>query len=277
MDRIKVAVAVAMLVASPALAQSSQQAPATVSGANELSSLRVDHVILRASALHWGMPAAKAARIMGTPSRVDSYVNDDVSVRVLDFPDELIPTKVTLANETVTAVALNVAQTEERVLPSFSRAVWLGMRRASVLKVLGAAKEKLRHQYFNVTLDQLIYERPGQPDVSVYLMDDQVIAKKVGRILPADLRHVVLPTPDDETAEEDNDQVLRTGMTAAHVRALYGAPKILVTSTFKGQPVEYAVFETRTAKSFGRFTFVGGVLTEFAISEGSLSDIPWGG
>jgi hypothetical protein len=277
MDKIKVAVVLAMLVASPALAQSSKQSSATISGANGLSPPRVDHVVVRASALYWGMPAAETAHIMGIPSGVGSNANDDVSVRVLHFPDELIPTKVTLVNETVTGVALDVARMDERALPSFSRAVWLGMHRASVLTVLGAAKDELRHQFFNVTLDQLIYERPCQPDVSIYLMDDQVIAKKVGGILPADLLHIVLPTPDDEPAGEENDQALRIGMTAAHVRALYGAPKVLVNSSFKGQPVEYAVFETRSAKSFGRFTFVAGVLTEFAISKGSLSDIPWGG
>jgi hypothetical protein len=70
---------------------------------------------------------------------------------------------------------------------------------------------------------------------------------------------------------------LSAGAQQGEVRALYGAPKVLVNSTFKGQPVEYAIFETKAAKSFGRFTFIGGVLTEFAVSESSLSDIPWGG
>src|SRR6516165_8313484 len=151
------------------------------------------------------------------------------------------------------------------------------MSRAAVSKVLGTAKGDLRHHFFNVALDQLIFERPGQPDVSVYLMDDRVVANKVGRAVPDDILRVVLPSLHDQTAEEVNEQLVRIGMTATQVRALYGAPKVLVNSTFKGQPVEYAIFETKAAKSFGRLTFIGGVLTEFAVSESSLSDFPWSG
>jgi outer membrane protein assembly factor BamE (lipoprotein component of BamABCDE complex) len=277
MNKIKIAVAVAMLLASPALAQPSRHAPATILDVNGLSPPGVDHVGVRASALHWGMTATEAANIMGTPSGVDSYTSEDVSIHVLDFPDELIPVKVTIVNDNVSGVALDVARIDDRALPPFSGAAWLGMSRTTVLRVLGAAKGELRHHFFNVALDQLIFERPGQPDVSVYLMDDRVVAKKVGHAVPDDILRVVLPSLHDETAEEENEQFVRIGMTAAQVRALYGAPKVLVNSTFKGQPVEYAVFETRAAKSFGRFTFIGGVLTEFAVSEIAFSDIPWGG
>ena len=277
MNKLKIAAAVAMLLASPALAQPSRHTPATISDVQGLAPPGVDHIGVRASALHRGMTAAEVALIMGTPSGVDSYTSDDVNVRVLDFLDELIPTKVTIVNETVSGVALDVARIDDRALPSFSRATWLGMSRATVLRMLWATKDELHHHFFNVTLDQLIFERPGQPDVSVYLMDDRVVAKKVGRALPVDILRVVLPSLHDETAEEENEQFVRIGMTAAQVRALYGAPKVLVNSTFKGQPVQYAVFETGADKSFGRFTFIGGVLTEFAVSEVAFADIPWGG
>src|SRR5215472_5343908 len=277
MNKIKIAVAVAMLLASPALAQPSRHAPATILDVNGLSPPGVDHIGVRASALHWGMTATEAANIMGTSSGVNSYTSEDVSVRVLDFPDELIPVKVTIVNNIVSGVALDVARIDDRALPSFSRAAWLGMSRATVSKVLGTAKGEVRHYFFNVALDQLIFERPGQPEVSVYLLDDRVIAKKVGRALPDDILRVVLPSPRDETAEDESEHVVRVGMTAAQVRALYGAPQFVVNSTFKGQPAEYAVFETRAAKSFGRFTFIGGVLTEFAVSEVAFRDIPWGG
>jgi len=223
------------------------------------------------------MAAAEATRIMGTPSDVNAYTSEDVNVRILDFSDELIPTKVTIVNETVSGVALDVARIDDRTLPSFSQAAWLGMSRATVLKALGTAKGELRHRFFNVALDQLIFVRPGQPEVSVYLLDDRVIAKKVGRALPDDILRVVLPSPRDEMAEDESEHVVRVGMTAAQVRALYGAPQFAVSSTFKGQPAEYAVFETGAAKSLGHFTFINGVLTQFSVSEVSFSDIPWGG
>jgi len=277
MHNIKIAIAVAMLCASPALAKPSGQTPETILKVNGSSPPRVDHLGVRASALHWGMTAAEAARIMGTPSGVECYTSDEVNVRVLDFSDEPIPTKVTIVNDTVSGIALDVARIDDRTLPSFSQAAWLGMSRVTVLKALGTAKDELRHRFFNVALDQLIFMRPGQPEVSVYLLDDRVIAKKVGRALPNDILRVVLPSPRDETAEDESEHVVRVGMTAAQVRALYGAPQFAVNSTFKGQPAEYAVFETEAAKCFGHFTFIGGVLTEFSISEVSFSDIPWGG
>jgi len=277
MSKIKTAMVIAMLVASPALAQPSQHTTATISDVKGLSPPGVDHAGIRASALHWGMAAAEATRIMGTPSDVNAYTSEDVNVRILDFSDELIPTKVTIVNETVSGVALDVARIDDRTLPSFSQAAWLGMSRATVLKALGTAKGELRHRFFNVALDQLIFVRPGQPEVSVYLLDDRVIAKKVGRALPDDILRVVLPSPRDEMAEDESEHVVRVGMTAAQVRALYGAPQFAVSSTFKGQPAEYAVFETGAAKSLGHFTFINGVLTQFSVSEVSFSDIPWGG
>ena len=277
MSKIKTAMVIAMLVASPALAQPSQHTTATISDVKGLSPPGVEHAGIRASALHWGMAAAEATRIMGTPSDVNAYTSEDVNVRVLDFSDELIPTKVTIVNETVSGVALDVARIDDRTLPSFSQAAWLGMSRATVLKALGTAKGELRHRFFNVALDQLIFVRPGQPEVSVYLLDDRVIAKKVGRALPDDILRVVLPSPRDEMAEDESEHVVRVGMTAAQVRALYGAPQFAVSSTFKGQPAEYAVFETGAAKSLGHFTFINGVLTQFSVSEVSFSDIPWGG
>src|SRR5262249_53570194 len=193
-NKLKFARGGAVPLAPPRLAHQPQPAPAPSLDGKGLSPPHVDHVGVLATALHWGMTAAEATRIVGTPSAVNSYTSDDVNVRVLDFLDELIPTKVTIVNETVSGVALDVARIEDRVLPSFSRAAWLGMSRATVLRVLGAAKGELRHHFFNVALDQLIFERPGQPGVSVYLMDDRVVAKKVGRALPVDILRVVLPS-----------------------------------------------------------------------------------
>src|SRR5262245_2686198 len=98
------------------------------------------------------------------------------------------------------------------------------MSRATVLRLLAAAKGELSPHFFCLALDQLIFEPPGQPGVSVYLMDDRVVGKQVGRALPVDLLRVVLPSLHDETAEEENEQFVGTAMTAAQVRVLYGAP-----------------------------------------------------
>src|SRR5262249_31631918 len=63
MNKIKIAVAVATLLDSPVLAQSSRPVPAAISDVNGLSPPGVDHIGVRANALHWGMTAAEATRI----------------------------------------------------------------------------------------------------------------------------------------------------------------------------------------------------------------------
>jgi len=57
---------------------------------------------------------------------------------------------------------------------------------------------------------------------------------------------------------------VRVGMVLSEAQALFGAPKTLINSTFKGQPVVYAVYQTNANGAFGSFTFIAGVLTEFA-------------
>jgi hypothetical protein len=260
---------------SPATAREYQSGEA--SHHDNLIPPRVDRVGVRARLLHWGMPGAHVERIMGAPAELQAYDGPGGNVRVLSYPTEPIATIVSINNGQLTGVRLDLAGIDEPTLPAYSRPVWLGMNRAMVLRILGVPTDDQLHDSFGMKLEHLIFARPGQPDVSVYFMDDRVVAKKVGRAVPDDILRVVLPSPHDETGEEANEQLVRIGMTATQVRALYGAPKVLVNSTFKGQPVEYAIFETKAAKSFGRFTFIGGVLTEFAVSESSLSDIPWGG
>jgi hypothetical protein len=117
----------------------------------------------------------------------------------------------------------------------------------------------------------MIFERPCLPDVGIFLIDGRVAAKKVGRSFPADILGFVLPLApdpaDDETgdvADRSKEQRIAIGMKESELRALFGPPKLQIGYTFKGHPAEYAIYETSPGKSFCRFTFVDGVLTEFA-------------
>ena len=116
----------------------------------------------------------------------------------------------------------------------------------------------------------MIFERPGQPDASIFLIGQRVVTKRVGRSLPPDLFVLALPLPADPTdAETDarggarDSRQIRISMTARDVRALFGEPKLSLLSSFKGRPVEYALFETSPDGAFTRFTFVDGTLVEF--------------
>jgi hypothetical protein len=42
------------------------------------------------------------------------------------------------------------------------------------------------------------------------------------------------------------------------------APKLQAFYTFKGHPAEYSIYKTSPGKTFGRFTFIDGVQTDFA-------------
>jgi hypothetical protein len=134
--------------------------------------------------------------------------------------------------------------------------------------------DRLRDGY-GMTIEQMIFERPQEPDVSVFLVDGRVAAKKLGRSFPADILGFALPLAADPGDEEIDDVAdrskgpgrLQVGMKASELQALFGAPKLHVDYTFKGRPAGHAIYETMPGKSFGRFTYIDGVLTEFADGE----------
>jgi hypothetical protein len=269
---------------SPVMAQEHPRSEAGTSRHEGLLPPRVDRLGVRATLLYWGMPAADVERMMGAPAQVEAYDGASGNVRVLSYSAEPIATKVSICDGKVSSVVLDIAGVDERALPAYSRLAWRGMNRATVLSMLGAPAGDRTLDGFGMTLEHMIFERAGQPDVSVFLVGGRVVTKKVGRNLPPDILNLALPlAPDRTNAEIDAESVategrLRVGMTTGQVRALYGAPKLLVASTFKGRPVEHSLFETDAGKSFGSFTFIGGVLTEFAITTGlPLSAILWGG
>jgi hypothetical protein len=258
-------------LAFPALAQ---QQPAALAGNLQPGLLlppRVDHVALRASSLRLGMPAAEVERIMGAAVDVETHDGTDDSVRVLRYPREPIATKVTIADGKVFSVALDIAGVDERAMPAYTAPAWLRLHRAALLRMLGTPAEDRLHDRFGMTLEHMIFERSGQPDISIFLIGQRVVTKRVGRSLPPDLFVLALPLPADPAGAEtdargdahDNKQI-RIGMTARDVRALFGEPKLSVPSSFKGRPVEYALFETSADGAFARFTFIDGTLVEFA-------------
>jgi hypothetical protein len=271
-------------LASPVIAQECPPGEAETSRHEVLLPPRVDRVGVPATLLYWGMPAADVEKIMGAPAQVEAYDGASGNVRVLSYPAEPIATKVSISDGKVSSVGHDIAGIDERALPVYSRPAWRGMSRATVLSMLAAPADDRMYDRFNMTLEHMIFERAGLPDVSVFLIGGRVVTKKVGRNLPPDILNLALPlAPEPTNAEVDaesaaTERQLQLGLTTGQVRALYGAPKLLVASTFKGQPVEHSLFATDAGKSFGSFTFIGGILTEFAITTGlPLSAILWGG
>jgi hypothetical protein len=241
------------------------------SGTDALLPPRVDHMGVAATLLRWGMSRGDVDRIMGRPGQVNSSLSEGRDLHVLKYPTEPIATTVTIIDDKLSGVALDIAGIEDLALPTFSRSAWLGMSRSTVLRMLGTPVDDRLRDGYGMTVEQMIFARPNVPDVSIFLIDGRVASKKVGRSFPPDILSFALPlTPDpadgeiDDVADRPRDRSVRVGMEASELQALFGAPKHQVSYTFKGRPATYAIYETSPGRSFGRFTFIGGVLTEFA-------------
>ena len=261
----------AVNLVSSATAQESASVEVETSRHDILLPPRVDRVGVPASLLYWGMPGADVERIMGLSAEVQAYEGAGGNVRVLSYPTESIATIVSISNGRISGVRLDIAGIDERTLPPHSRAVWLGMDRATVLRILGLHTDDQLHDSFGMKLEHMIFERPAQRDVSIFLIGGRVVNKKVGRELPSDILGFSLPLPPkapheetDARSAERSERYVRVGMTISEIQALFGTPKHMVDYTFKRRPANYRIYQTNEDGSFGSFTFVDGVLIEFA-------------
>ena len=105
-------------------------------------------------------------------------------------------------------------------------------------------------------VEHMIFVRAGQADLTVVLIDDRVVTKKVGRALPPDIFAFSLPLATggaDQGIERPRSTRMHLGMSLGDAQALFGAPKHSVPYTFKGQPAEYRIYETDRNGSFACF------------------------
>ena len=100
--------------------------------------------------------------------------------------------------------------------------------------------------------------RAGEADVSVFFRDGRLLARTVGRDVPANLFRVALPSPP--VAESEGPiPAPRLGMTAEEIKEFYGPVKYRVDYVINGQPASRVVFETPDKVTFAGVTFVDGV------------------
>jgi hypothetical protein len=229
----------------------------------------IDYVRVRATLLHWGMSAADITRAMAALPQVDA-ADDEGTVHVLRYPTEAITTTVTITDGKLSGVALDVAGVEDPALPNFTRAAWLAMNRTAVLQRLGMPAESHLRDCDEMNVEQMIFERPGEPDVSIFLIDGRLAAKKVGRSFPIDILSfalpLLMPAEDEggEIAARSKMHLVAVGMKETELRAQFGEPKLRVPYTFRGHSAEHTIYETSPGKSFGSFTLIDGVVVDFA-------------
>src|SRR5262249_51401594 len=140
-----------------------------------------------------------------------------------------IPSTVTLSDGKVTRVRLDAFRADGSDLPMLSRRAWPGMASSAVRRSLGEPDRIFLYTFFDIKLDQWVYDWAGKSEVSLFFVADRVIAKTVGRQIPQDIFQVRLPAPPQgrEWAEEP-----RAGMALGDVQALYGEAKLRVDYVF---------------------------------------------
>jgi hypothetical protein len=232
---------------------------------------RVTFVATAASQMHLGMSADDVARIMGKAAKEAEFAVDSVQIRKLEFTDA-IPGLVILRDGKVARVTLDAFRTEKGALPSFIRPAWPGFASSAVQRALGEPADVIHHTFFGIEFDQWIFSRSGASDVSVFFRDDRVIAKSVGRDVPADLFRVNLPTPPQAESEGPMRKP-SVGMTERDIRELCGMPRFRVEYVRNGEQASREVYESRSNETFVAFTFVDGVMTEFE-DMGRMPEVP---
>ena len=225
----------------------------------------VDFAAFRENQLHLGMTAAEVASIMGDATKTVNYVNHTgVPMQTLEFSTEPIRSTITLANGKLSGLALDVFKVKRDDLPAFTRPAWPGLHTSAVVGLLGNPSESRHHTYFGIKVDQLIFMRPGEPEISTFFVENHLVAKGLGQGVPIDIFRIVLPSPSDTAAEDSDERSIGIGNTASSVKALYGAARLDVEYRFNGHPAERAIYETRPGGPFVSLTSVDGIVTEFA-------------
>jgi hypothetical protein len=222
------------------------------------SAPRVDFVATPVRDLDLGMTTEQVLRAMGEPARAVTFSLDGVEERKLEFGGA-VPTKIILTDGRVSSIKLDAFRPDKSEIPAFGRAAWPGLAESAVLRVLGEPTEIHHHNLFGINVDQWVFLRAGQADLSVFFRARREFARATGREIPDDLFRVELPSRPNADCRM---LAPRLGMTTIDVEELYGAPYYRVDYVFNGQPTLHVVYKVGEKGTFTAVTFVDGVMTE---------------
>jgi putative flavoprotein involved in K+ transport len=219
----------------------------------------LEHVATSARQLDLGMTGQQVLRIMGEPAKTTAFSMDSAEQCKLEFAGA-VPTEIILTDGKMSSVKLDVFRPDKTNLPAFGRVAWPGLAESAVRHLLREPIEIRHHNLFGIDVDQWVFARSGQADLSVFFRAGRVIARAMGREVPDDLFRVALPSPPKA---EGRMLAPRLGMTTNDIEELYGSPDYRVDYVFNGQPSSHAVYKVSVRGTFTALTFVDGVVTEF--------------
>jgi hypothetical protein len=161
--------------------------------ASALSGPAPDHADMRVGALHAGSTRADVQRVLGEPTAATALGDPAQADVALLYADEPVRTRVTLTAGKVTAIALDVVYVDPAPLPARARTVKATMLRDGVTRLLGCPAADVRWTDTGRDVEQLTFAREGEPDFSVFLVNDLVVDVRLGRDRPAGLASMLLP------------------------------------------------------------------------------------
>jgi putative flavoprotein involved in K+ transport len=215
----------------------------------------VNFLATPASQLYLGMSEEDTRRVLGELA-METYTGA-TETQKLEFSGS-VPGQVVLSDGKLSRVVLDAFAMEKNTLPPFLRKAWLGLADSAARRVLGEPACVLHHTFFGINVDQWVFARAGEADVSVFLRDGRVVARAVGRDVPQNLFSVDLPSPP-KPESEGGTPTPRLGMIASDIATLYGPVKYRVDYVVNGQAASRVVFELRGKGTFAGITFVDGV------------------
>jgi hypothetical protein len=218
---------------------------------------RVD---LRASLLHAGSASTDVERMLGRPTGATDLGEPDSGDWALVYTNEPLRTRVVLTAGRITAIALDVAYVDPTPLPARARVIKATMTRQGVRGLLGTPDGDRQWMEAARNIEQMVFAQNGEPEFSVFLSDGLVVNVTPGRETPPGITSMLLPTavPDASVGGQ-----LAIGLSQTQVASLLGPAESTTQFTFKGEPVEYAIYHLRDRNTCVTVTFMGGVLTAF--------------
>jgi len=214
------------------------------------------------SGLWVGSEAAEVERVLGQPTASSVIDEPEGDNRALLYANEPIPTRVTITNGRVSAIALELVSINEAALPPRARVVIPMMLRNGLLTLLGKPEADEKSILSAIEIERMRFARAGEPEFTVFLADGIVVDVRPENETPRDILRVVLPTPVPDTSMGTD---LRIGLSPEQATSLLGAAWIPIHSRIKGQPVLYATYRERGGIRLVSLTFTGGTLTAFSI------------
>jgi len=153
----------------------------TASHASDITSPpTVDRVPTPARQLDLGMTVDEVLRIMGEPTRTTAFGMDGRAHCKIEFAGA-VPTKIILADGKLSSVKLDVFRPDKTDLPAFGRAAWPGLAESAVRHMLGVPTEIRHYNLFGINVDQWIFVRDGQADLSVFLRSGRGPGRSLSR------------------------------------------------------------------------------------------------